>query len=147
MENLKFNIKLDETCQPTFKPSAERLITHDARTRQAAVGDLNNDGYLDIVVVNSGTDSIGIFIGYGNGMFASQITQSTGLNSRPYSVAVGNFNNDSLLDIAIANYDTHSVGVIFGYGLAITDIDNNDLMDIIVANYDADYVEILLQKC
>jgi len=34
-----------------------------------AVGDFNNDTFLDIIVVISDTNNIGILLGYGNGIF------------------------------------------------------------------------------
>ena len=68
-----------------------------------AVGDFNNDGRLDIAVANSGTDNIGVLFGNGNGTFSNQTTYSTGSGSEPYFLAIGDFNNDNQLDIAIAN--------------------------------------------
>jgi hypothetical protein len=66
---------------------------------------------LDIVVVNSGTNTIGIFLNSGNGTFAPQMIFTTGDSSRPVSVALADFNNDTHLDIAIANYDTHNIQI------------------------------------
>jgi hypothetical protein len=74
------------------------------------------DTNLDIVVANFGTDNIDIFLGYGNGTFASQILYSNGLGSHPSSVAVGDFNNDTLLDIVVANYGINSISVFLGDG-------------------------------
>ncbi|CAF4630636.1 unnamed protein product, partial [Rotaria socialis] len=42
------------------------------------------------------------------------MTFSTGLS--PWSVAVGDFNNDTRLDIVVANSDDNSVSVLLGYG-------------------------------
>ncbi len=80
-----------------FQSTVERTISFDSTPRQTAVGDFNNDHHLDLVVANSGADNIGILLGFGNATFASQMTYSTGLESHPYSVAVGDFNNDSQL--------------------------------------------------
>jgi hypothetical protein len=123
--------------------------------RSIAVGDFNNDSRLDIVVANSGTNTIGVFFGYGNGTFSNQITFSTGYKSQPYAVAVGDFNNDNLLDIAVANYGTNNVGVFLRYGngtfvsqstystgsgsgpysIAVGDFNNDNQLDIVVTNY------------
>ena len=84
--------------------------------RSVAIGDFNNDSRLDIVVANYQANNIGIFIGYGNGSFSSQTTYSTGSGSNPYSVTVGDLNNDGRPDIAVANYGTSNVGVFIGYG-------------------------------
>jgi hypothetical protein len=56
-----------------------------------AVGDFNNDYRLDIIVVNFDGSTVGLFIEYGDGSFSNQITYSTGSYSRPYSVAVADF--------------------------------------------------------
>ena len=81
-----------------------------------AVGDFNNDSRLDIVVPNYWAYNIGVFLGYGNGTFSSQTTFSTGDNSQPIEVVVGDFNNDDQLDIAVANYWADNVGIFLGYG-------------------------------
>lgn len=63
-----------------------------------------------MVVANSGTDNIGLLMGSSNGTFTSYITYQTGLGSHPYAVATGDFNNDTFLDIAVANYGINSIG-------------------------------------
>ncbi|CAF4755002.1 unnamed protein product, partial [Rotaria sp. Silwood2] len=67
-----------------------------------AVGHVNNDYRLDIIVGNFDTNSISILFGYGDGTFANQSAFPVGA-SRPKSIAVGDFNNDGHLDIAVAN--------------------------------------------
>jgi hypothetical protein len=119
------------------------------------VGDLNNDGRKDIAVVHYGTNGIGIFLGYGNGAFANEISYSTGFDSIPYSIALGDLNNDQYLDIAVANYGTDEIAIFFGYGngsftdpirytttvgsdpssVAVADLNNDHQLDIVVANY------------
>ncbi|CAF4762080.1 unnamed protein product, partial [Rotaria magnacalcarata] len=59
-----------------------------------------------MIIANFGTDNVGVFLGYAYGIFSNQTIFSTGHHSRPYSVVAGYFNNDSYLDIAVANYGT-----------------------------------------
>ena len=56
-----------------------------------AVVDLNNDGILDVAVVNAGMDNVGVFFGNGNSTFSNQTTFSTGSGSAPHGIAIGNF--------------------------------------------------------
>ncbi|CAF4261269.1 unnamed protein product [Rotaria sp. Silwood2] len=129
-----------------------------------AVGDFNNDKWLDIVVTNYHANNIGIFLGYGNGTFSNQIVYSTGGSSGPYSVAVSDFNNDKRLDVVVGNYGADNLGIFFGYGdgnfstqivystgkgsgpnsVAVGDLNNDTQLDLIVANYNMGNVGILL---
>jgi hypothetical protein len=128
------------------------------------VDDFNNDGQLDVAVANSGTDNIGVFFGHGNGTFSNQMTLFTGSGSKPYSIAIGDFNNDNQLDIAIANYGSNNFGVLLGYVngtffseltyftgdgstpifISAADFNNDNRLDIIVANYGTDNVGAFL---
>ena len=81
-----------------------------------AICDLNNDDHMDILVANSGTDSIGVLFGYGNGTFQNQVILSRLQSFRPVWVLVSDFNNDNLIDIAISNYNADTVGVLLGNG-------------------------------
>jgi predicted nucleotidyltransferase len=147
----------------TFDNQIE-LFIGSSRPSSVAVGDFNNDTWLDIVVANNGTQNIGVLLGNGNGSFRMPITYSTGYDSLPYCVAVGDFNNDNKLDIAVANYGTNNVGIFLGdgngtfgsqitfltslrsgpYSITVADVDNDDQLDIIVANYHANTVDIFL---
>ena len=132
-----------------------------------AVADFNNDSRLDIVVANSGTNNIGVFLSNGTGTFSSQMTYFTGVRSQPYSVAVVDIDNDTRLDIAVASYGANSVGVFLGYGngsfasqlifytgfgsrpfaLAIGDVNNDNLTDIVATNNGYGNIDILMKTC
>ncbi|CAF4831166.1 unnamed protein product [Rotaria sp. Silwood1] len=94
----------------TFAP------TDGSHLRNFALFDFNNDSLLDIVVVNYGTNNIGVLLGYGNGTFGNQMVLSTGLNSHPYSITIHDFNRDGQADIAVANYDTKNLVTFLGSG-------------------------------
>jgi hypothetical protein len=76
-----------------------------------ASDDFNRDNILDLIVPNSGTDNVGILLGYGNGRFSYQTTYSTGSGSRPVEVTVGDFNGDNRLDFISANYNHGTIGI------------------------------------
>jgi 6-phosphogluconolactonase (cycloisomerase 2 family) len=75
------------------------------------LGDMNNDGNLDIVVANSnpypnGTN-IGpaILLGNGDGTFTLNPGKAAVAGAFEAEVALGDFNNDGSLDVAVQNYD------------------------------------------
>jgi predicted nucleotidyltransferase len=88
----------------------------NSQPSSVAMGDFNNDNQLDIAVANSGTNNIGILLGYGNGSFTAQKTYSTGPYSRPTSITVSDFNNDKQLDFAVTNSDSNNIEIYCGYG-------------------------------
>ena len=132
--------------------------------KYVSVGDFNNDNILDIAVVSSGTRSIMIFFGFGDGSFLSGRTYSTGSKSSPYASAIGDFNKDNQLDIAIIDFESGNIIVFFGYerepfgsfiayytgdgskphSVAIDDLNNDSRLDIVVANYGADNIAVFL---
>ncbi|CAF1509288.1 unnamed protein product, partial [Adineta ricciae] len=91
---------------------------YDSFPYSLAVGDLNNDNHLDIVVANYGTNNIGIFFGNADGSFTSQQIHSISSNSRPTSVVLGDLNQDQQLDIIISLYGSSSIGILFNQGNA-----------------------------
>jgi hypothetical protein len=133
-----------------------------SRPQSFVIGDFNNDDRMDISVANSGNHNIGIFLGYGNMSFTNQTTYSTGSDSSPQSVAVGDFNSDTRLDIVVANFGSGNVGIFLGYGngsfanqttyltgaepysVAVGDFNNDTVLDIVVANPGTDNLGILL---
>ena len=78
-----------------------------------ASGDLNNDAYLDLAVVNSGSSSLSILINNKNGTFQSHINSLA--QTSPLSITIGDFNRDNKLDLAVANDDSF-ITVLLGNG-------------------------------
>lgn len=65
------------------------------------IGDLDNDGDLDIVAPNVGMDVVDVWRNNGNGTFGARASFATG--DSPTSVAIGDVTGDGLADIAVAN--------------------------------------------
>jgi hypothetical protein len=132
-----------------------------------AIADFNNDNQSDIVVTNSGIDTITILLGYGNGTFVIKATYSTGTRSRPYTLSIGDFDKDNRLDIVIANSGISTILVLYGHGngtfgnemsyelgyeyrptsVAATDLNKDGWLDIVIACYGTDYIETLIKMC
>ncbi|CAF4622396.1 unnamed protein product, partial [Rotaria sp. Silwood2] len=153
-----------------FLGSGERIFAShniystgtDSGPRSVAVADFNNDKILDIVVANSVSSNIGVLLGYGDGTFKNQTTHVTGVGSSPWSVAVGDFNKDFLMDIVVANRYSDNVGILFGSGdgtfgysrtystgplsiplsVAVADFNRDNTLDIAVVNYYASNLRI-----
>ena len=89
---------------------------------------------------------------------------NTGDGSKPHSVATADFNNDTRLDIIVANYGTNNIGILLGYSngsfgtmntystgtnsgpysVAVDDFNNDRHLDIVVSNSEADNIAIFL---
>jgi hypothetical protein len=126
-------------------------------------GNFNNDNQLDLVSANYGTNNIAVLLGDANGTFTNQRTFSTGPASHPCAIAVGHFNDDTLLDIAVANYGTKNIGVFLGYGngtfanqntysvdiaspyfIATGDFNNDHRLDLVVSNKGSSNIGVFL---
>jgi hypothetical protein len=127
-----------------------------------AVGDFNSDGKLDVVVTNSSSsaNTISVLLGKGDGTFQAKTDYPTG--SIPYWVAVGDLNNDSKLDLVIANNGGSSVSVLLGKGdgtfqaktdfvtgsspafVALGDVNNDGRLDVMVVNNGNNSASVLL---
>ena len=87
-----------------------------------------------------------IFLGYGNGTFSDGMFYSTGPNSSPCSVAVSDLNNDTRLDIVVANYWAYNIGVFLGYGnghfriqLLFQPVMDSNPLAIAIGDFNSDY--------
>ena len=87
----------------------------DSHPQYVITGDINKDNHIDIISVNSKSDSISLIMGLGNGSFASQKIYSTGNGSHPSAIALGDFNNDNRSDFVIANKGTDNIGILIGF--------------------------------
>ena len=135
----------------------------DSQPSSLVLGDVNNDDILDIVVANSGSENIGIFYGHRNGTFRNLIRHSTGKSSRPWFISLGDFDDDSLVDIAVIDVLNnhliifkgngnrsfsiqmkHSTGLNSNpYSIAVDDFDQDNKSDIVISNYENNNILLL----
>ena len=108
-----------------FAPQVSYELTETSPTN-IAVGDVNSDGYADLVITMSGeaggVGTIAILLGDGAGGFPG-FTQVNaldvdGLGFPPVGLAMADFNNDTHLDLAVTDYstDSYSVYIFLGDG-------------------------------
>lgn len=64
--------------------------------------DVDEDGYEDLVVAHD-TGQVRTWRNQGDGTFANQYNPNTGVYSYPMGIAVGDYNNDGLVDFAFSN--------------------------------------------
>ncbi|CAF1397097.1 unnamed protein product [Rotaria magnacalcarata] len=110
-------------------------------------------------MVTNGTATIDILLGSFEGFI--NLTRFS-IGSGPQSVAVGDFNNDTRLDIIVTNHGSDYVSVLLGYGdgsfvnqsrfsagsyaksVAVGDFNNDTRLDIVVVNLGTNDVSVLL---
>ena len=130
------------------------------------VGDFNGDGKPDLVIASeggtySGSGEVSVLLNNGNGTFQAALNYSS-VGSYYDSVAVGDFNGDGKLDVALANYGISNVSVLLGNGngtfqpaitypagsnplaVAVGDFNGDGRPDIAVANGSGNNVSVLL---
>jgi len=76
--------------------------------------DLNGDGKLDLVVENSGSNTVSVLLGNGDGTFKPAVNYATG--TTPWSMAVGDVNGDGKPDIVTGNSGASTASVLLNKG-------------------------------
>jgi hypothetical protein len=134
-----------------------------------AVGDLNGDGKLDLAVTN-GMGSVDILLGNGDGTFQQKFSYVTGQTCDPStglvffcmeSPALGDFNGDGKLDLAVPDVYANNLNVLLGNGdgtfqpfvsypaglqptaVVVGDFNGDGKSDLAVANNGNGYITIL----
>ncbi|MGE5306193.1 MAG: FG-GAP-like repeat-containing protein, partial [Alphaproteobacteria bacterium] len=133
-----------------------------------AVGDFNGNGKLDLAVVNAGNSSanpaiagsLSVLLGNGDGTFGATTNYTVG--TTPTGVALGDFNLDGKLDLAVVNSASNDVSILVGKGdgtfgaaasyaagsgahsVAVGDLNGDGRLDLAVANAVGKSVSILL---
>jgi autotransporter-associated beta strand protein len=97
---------------PQFLPRTFYSIGQTGSLNNIVHGDFNGDGTQDLVV-NSGSDSLSLLLGNGDGTFRSAPPISLSFN--PLALAAGHFHDPNILDLAVAGADSH-VYVLLGNG-------------------------------
>ncbi len=138
-----------------------------------AVGDFNGDGIADLAVADNGSEfgpsSVTILLGRGDGTF-TQVTESPATGVEPLAIAVGDFNGDGILDLAVTNLNDGNpipgtVTILIGkgngffrptaespqtgpvpYSIAVADFNGDGKADLAVADAGSNTVTVLLGR-
>ncbi len=110
-KTLQFRVATASSVNAAVNPKSDLTTGADPFT---TLGDVNNDGILDLVTANYTGINVNVFLGNGGGGFAAPTTLA-GVGG-PTAVALGNLNNDGNLDIVTTNSSGHSVSVFLGTG-------------------------------
>jgi hypothetical protein len=144
----------------TFLTGVEHAVPASPLSITAA--DLNQDGTLDLAMGTflGQADNLDEVLGNGDGTFQAPVTIGSG--SLPASVAVGDFQGNGILDLAVANVSGDDVSVILGNGdgtfrtaptfatgagpsaIAHGDLRSDGIQDLVTANSDSNTVSVLL---
>jgi hypothetical protein len=93
-----------------FRPMAGSPFPTGKAPCHVAIGDINGDGYADVVTVNAADNSVSIFLGTAAGRLVKGPDLPVG--QRPFGVALGDLNGDGKADIVTANHDADDITVL-----------------------------------
>lgn len=147
-----------------FGGTTNYFVGGNVRPDGLAVGDVDNDSDVDIVVATSGTgfNFLAVFRNSG-GIFTGPANFTTG-GQNPDSVILADFNADGNLDAATSNQDSNNVAALAGDGLGgfatptllatglhpgtLTgaDFDGDVDIDLAVANRDSNTVSVFFNQ-
>jgi hypothetical protein len=99
--------------------SPSQIFDAGSNPVRGTIGDFNGDGKMDVLIVDELTSppyttTLAVLLGNGDGTF--QAAQFVSVAPGSNQLAVGDFNTDGKLDLAITNLNSNSIDVMVGNG-------------------------------
>jgi hypothetical protein len=129
-----------------------------AQANSLTVGDINKDGYVEIIVAHDNPGHVSILWGDGTAKYLTR--KIINLNSSSNSVAVADLNKDSNPDIIVAGKKYNNISFLAGNGMGdfldpvyfnagttpssmiVSDLNKDGNLDVAVANQNSDSVSV-----
>lgn len=99
----------------TFTTASGSPIAVGNQPGAIVAGDFNDDGKLDLAIVNnanSGDGSVTLLLGNGDGTFTQASGSPYAVGHSPDAIAAADFNGDGKLDLAVANSTDGTVSIL-----------------------------------
>lgn len=105
---------MPNACTPQTRDNwtfSTRLVTHTTLSPESiALGKLNGDAHLDLVIANAQTKNISVRLGNGDSTFGASVNYA-GVGTDPRDIAIADFNKDGKNDIVVTNADRSDITV------------------------------------
>jgi hypothetical protein len=96
----------------SFSPAVGSPFAVGAEPISLAFGDVDGDGDLDLATANQNSANVTVLLNSGSGAFAPAANSPFAAGAQPNSVAFGDVDGDSDLDLAAANGGSNNVSVL-----------------------------------
>jgi hypothetical protein len=129
---------------------------------EPALCDINNDGFIDMIISNYGSDDLSVLINNGDGTFIEQSIYNIG--NTPQKAIATDIDNDSFSDILVSNQKSNNISVLINRGdgsffeqvkyetgtypsrVVTVDIDKDNNNDMVIANYKDNDISIFINN-
>ena len=111
-----FQASFDNTFDGTFTEISGSPIATGTNPVAFAAGDLTADAFADLAIVNQSANAITILVNDGAGFFTQAAGSPLATASTPSSIAIADFTNDGVCDIAVTNNGSSTLGIYAGLG-------------------------------
>lgn len=111
-----FQVADPQTFDGTFTELSGSPVGVGTNPVAFAVGDLNSDGFADMAIVNQSLGAVTVLLNDGTGFFTPAAASPLATAATPTGVAIADFTNDGIGDIAVTNNGAGTLGVYVGLG-------------------------------